>query len=291
MGVLIAWRYPTVLFARLADHTYVSCGTGGKAWSCWGGKTGGTAFVQGTGSTMRADAIAQPDERANIKCYLVNGVCHQAANRILFPAGKLVVGARGYWVSEALFGPYGRVRGVLGLCRAPFYKHTGVSGDLPQCVSAPPGGGGGDLPPQPAGEAELMRYIEEVASLYEGLARLVLADALDEFDARSFQMTLFSRLVDFKLGDRVFAEAQRGALMDTRLAVEVEREKLEGLFFREEIGPGEFVAAFNELTIQFQRRIAEVLSEGDYRKLFDLSSEEPVVLGDPEIAAMAYGAR
>jgi hypothetical protein len=83
MGELVAKAYPTNLFARLADHTYVECSTGGKAWACWGGKTGGHALGHGPASTMRADAIARPDEKANIKCYLINGVCHQAANRIL----------------------------------------------------------------------------------------------------------------------------------------------------------------------------------------------------------------
>ena len=87
MGILVAKRYPTKLFLKLADHTYVECGTGKKAWGCWGGKTGGTALRQAPGSTKRADRIAQTDEKANIKCYLINGVCHQAANRILLPAG------------------------------------------------------------------------------------------------------------------------------------------------------------------------------------------------------------
>ena len=50
MGTLVAMHYPTKLFADLADHTYVMCGTGGAAWSCWGGKTGGNSLRQGTGS-------------------------------------------------------------------------------------------------------------------------------------------------------------------------------------------------------------------------------------------------
>ena len=81
MGDLVAMAYPTKLFANLADHTYVMCGTGGKAWACWGGKTGGTELRRATGSTQRADEIAEPDEHAGITCYLINGVCHQAANR------------------------------------------------------------------------------------------------------------------------------------------------------------------------------------------------------------------
>jgi hypothetical protein len=51
MGTLVAMHYPTVLGLRAADHTYVMCGTGGKAWSCWGGKTGGSILRSGSGST------------------------------------------------------------------------------------------------------------------------------------------------------------------------------------------------------------------------------------------------
>src|SRR5262245_5474911 len=135
MGDLVAKRYPAKLFANLADHTYVECGTGGKGWACWGGKNGGTELRRATGSTKRADEIAEPDEHAGITCYLINGVCHQAANRILLPASITVRGARGYEVSEALFGTYGRPGGFLGMCKAPFDQQAGTTGDLPECTT------------------------------------------------------------------------------------------------------------------------------------------------------------
>jgi hypothetical protein len=134
MGILVAKNYPTSLFGKAADHTYVECSTGVKAWSCWGGKTGGTVLRRAVGSTKRADAIAKPNERAGIKCYLINGVCHQAANRILLPAGITVQGARGYSVSHAMFGAYGRVG--MWPCHAPFNRHLGSGADLPECVTS-----------------------------------------------------------------------------------------------------------------------------------------------------------
>lgn len=73
--------------SSISRRLIVACGTLGKVWGCWGGKTGGTALRRAPGSTLRADRIAEPDERAGITCYLINGVCHQAANRILLPAG------------------------------------------------------------------------------------------------------------------------------------------------------------------------------------------------------------
>ena len=94
MGTLIAVKYPTKLFLKLFDHTYVMCGTGRVRWPCWGGSSGGTAFRSATGSTMRAALIAGADGRAGIACYLVNGVCHQAANRILSAGEATVRGVR-----------------------------------------------------------------------------------------------------------------------------------------------------------------------------------------------------
>jgi hypothetical protein len=134
MGTLVAKKYPTKLFANAADHTYVECSNGARGWSCWGSKTGGTAFNSGAGSTNRADSIAEPNERAGITCYLINGVCHQAANRILLPAGILVSAARGYSVSSAIFGPYGRAG--LWPCSALFNQYAGITGDLPGCMAS-----------------------------------------------------------------------------------------------------------------------------------------------------------
>src|ERR1700694_5160382 len=136
MGTLVVMHYPTQLFAKAADHTYVECAGGGRAWSCWGGKAGGAALRQAAGSTKRADTIAEPNEKANITCYLINGVCHQAANRILLPAAITVNGARGYPVSQALYGVYGRAGPWP--CRAPFNQHAGVNGDLAECTPPAP---------------------------------------------------------------------------------------------------------------------------------------------------------
>jgi hypothetical protein len=57
MGTLIGWAYPTGMALNLADHTYVACGTGGKAWDCWGGKTGGSSIVQGPADEQSYQAL------------------------------------------------------------------------------------------------------------------------------------------------------------------------------------------------------------------------------------------
>lgn len=293
MGTLVAWHYPTGFFAGLADHTYVACGNGGKAWSCWGGKTGGIPLRQGIGSTLRADAIAEPDERANVKCYLVNGVCHQAANRILLPARMIVRGARGYWISEAMFGTYGRPRGARGFCKAPFHQHERVTGELPECRL-----GSGDMElgerglREPEIESETLgAYVAEVAAAYREIEPALIAERVDEGDADSFQAHLFRLMIDFRLGDERAGSSQRETLVEARLSIEPRRREIEDAFFRHALSVRQFVDGINELTIELQERTSEILGERRYRALFDEGPEDRIVLADPAVAQAAYPTR
>ena len=206
MGTLIAMRYRLALTANLADHTYVVCGDGTKAWGCWGDDGGGTALRSGIGSTRRADAIAGGQARAGIDCYLINGVCHQAANRVLLPAGITVRGAAGYDVSEALFGTYGRPHGLAGLCHAPFRKRAGIDGDLaPRPARAAVLRPGPLSPAARADERPLRRrerrYLATVQALYRraAVARTLASSARHAIDAEDFQMALFRLKVAFQL--------------------------------------------------------------------------------------------
>jgi hypothetical protein len=77
-----------------ADHTYVTSSVG-HVWPCFGRSAGGLAICSGAGNVERADCLSNPRAEAGI-VYGVTGVCHQTANRILYPAGKTVSAARGY---------------------------------------------------------------------------------------------------------------------------------------------------------------------------------------------------
>jgi hypothetical protein len=305
MGVLIAKKYATKLFAELADHTYVECGTGGKAWKCWGGKTGGTEFRRGPGSTLRADQISEPNETGGITCYLVNGVCHQAANRILLPANLTVRGARGYEVSEALFGTYGRERGVLGFCQAPFDQHAGTTGDLAVCADTLAknlvnrSGAASRRPASPSkpvpGER---RYLRGVLALYRKAGRpsaragraskASLAEAGRELEA--FHVELFMHQVDFKLASQVSRDLDR-RLKAIRRSTERSRQKIEEWFASEQLSAAEFVREFDAETTVFQHAAAGAMTQAQYRKLFDLKPGDVVTLADPRIVRKAFARR
>lgn len=293
MGALIAMKYPTKLFIGMADHTYVQCGNGGRAWGCWGGKTGGGPLRSGDGSTLRADTIAQPDERAGVTCYLVNGVCHQAANRVLYPAGITVRGARGYDVSELLFGTYGRPRGLLGRCLAPFNRFGSVTGDLPECLAAPRIAGiEATARPTPGPfEARERHYVSRVIEAYDKVAARPLATDAEEFgDLLDFSLHLFLLKVDFNLAEAAGA-VERRRLMELRRQVEIARAPLEVSFGNRELAAGEFADRVEGVFARFQDLAADALPPTHYKALFGQDPGDVIRLADPDIVAKAYGER
>ncbi len=292
MGTLVAMRYPTSLFARGADHTYVMCSTGARAWGCWGGKTGGAFLRHGDGSTNQANAIAEADERAHIKCYLINGVCHQAANRILLPAGITVLGARGYGVSEALFGPYGRLRGPFGTCLSPFDQHTGVTGDLAACLGTRvkmARKAGRPLVQSVQELAREQKYLREALKLYgRARAAMKVRKAVAGPELEGFHAELFMLKAQFNLHKRI-DKSLAGKLRNLRISTERSRMKIEDWFSHNEMKPLEFVEAFDKETLVFQEAAAGVLKADQYKSLFGLNRGEAVVLADPAIVKAVYG--
>lgn len=290
MGTLIAKAYPTELFAKLADHTYIECGTGKKGWRCWGGKSGGSELRRGEGSTGRADKIAQPDEKAGIKCYLINGVCHQAANRILLPAGITVRGARGYSVSEAMFGTYGRVG--YWPCKSPFNKYPGTAGDLPECVPAV-GPGIRRLPEARALTAPDKldwQYINGVLKLYDEAQSILKARALAPAETEGFHVKLFMYMAEFHLGP-MLDKPLAGKLKQVRVRTEKARLKVESAFAEEMMPAREFVEAVNQATISLQDELANAMTPAQYETLLDLKPGDQVILADPRIVAEVYGVK
>jgi len=270
MGMLIAKKYPTILALGAADHTYVECGGGGKAWACWGGKAGGTAFNSGAGSTLRADRIAEPNERAGVTCYLVNGVCHQAANRILIPAGIQVNGARGYVLSLSIYGAYGKTGGRL--CYAPLRTHAGVTGDLPECLSAATA----TPPPRLALAAGEDAHIRATKLAYNRFnARTASAQ-----DAMNFHVSLFEREMAHRFKGTMPRQAAAG-LRQAKTRLELDHHQLTMVWALRNLPAVEFVKSINELTLRFQDDAANTLTPTQYRQMMDLGRDERLVLAEP----------
>jgi len=285
MGTLVAMKYPTTMMAKLADHTYVRCSTGGKAWGCWGGKTGGTSFNSGTGSTKRANAIAGGDEKAGIKCYLVNGVCHQAANRVLYPAGILVSEARGYTLSSLMFGTYGKVG--IWPCKSPFDKHAGVSGDLSACI----GESSDDDDDEDSGGKKIWTkldfwFLRSVRSAYDRFNK----SEHGALDNMKFSIGLFERELKLRLGD--VSRKEYMGLLDAKETMEIQHSALTLHSRNTKMKSrdwSEFVQRFNHITVQFQQDMANTLSDKRYQQLLRLKRDETLLLADPDILRREFG--
>lgn len=281
MGTLIALKYPTNLFGRLADHTYVECGSGAVGWSCWGGKTGGTSFRSGTASTNRANSIAQPDEKANIKCYLINGVCHQAANRILLPAQVTVRGARGYSVSQAMFTTYGRPG--FWPCHSPFMRYPSVSGDMPECVTPE-----SSIDNAPSDRDRLdWQFLRREIEIYNSAVDLFTHEPDTEASV-NYQLLCFANMVDWQLGPMLNRVTIR-RLLNIRLKTERRRLSLEQAYRGENMKGPEFAENFDKLTLDFQDDVANATTREEYAALFELEQDERVTLADPQIVQRQFG--
>ena len=276
MGTLVAMHY--TIAGGVADHTYVMCSTGNAAWGCFGGETGGHPLRQANGSTMRANSIAGPNETGNLNCYLINGVCHQAANRIHFPSGITVTGASGYSVSRSMYGIYGRPNGLFRACNSPFNQHHNVHGDLPECVPVGIGQTG-------------TTYSQAAGSVRPEFGQMGQNDIQGEIElyeranwewSEELGIELFAHMVTSHLGLGIsgYLETQ---LRKIRTGTERKRMELDEAHYNEELGFIEYANAFDELTLSFQHQTADVLSAEQYENLFGLGPENPVTLADPDI--------
>lgn len=105
LGTLIGYAIPAFNLPGL-DHTYVGSNSG-HVWGCHGRSKGGSVVCSGIGNVDQADCLATPVQTAGIR-YGISGVCHQAANRILWPSKTTVAAARGARGSIFAWGLYGR---------------------------------------------------------------------------------------------------------------------------------------------------------------------------------------
>ncbi|MGF6539661.1 hypothetical protein [Paraburkholderia youngii] len=142
---LFAWSVPAYFHGSVVDHTWVTTYdsrvkiypaladvllAGEHYWYSWGGfhARGGTPvsadgfLASGAANLLYASCLCKPDvdpnidpaARGTIFSYGRDGVCHQLSNQILWATGgagaapATVRTSRGYWLSNAVFGTYGK---------------------------------------------------------------------------------------------------------------------------------------------------------------------------------------
>ncbi|GAB6265238.1 MAG: hypothetical protein STSR0001_06830 [Methanothrix sp.] len=261
--------YAVATGAPGADHTYVKCDNPAFSWPCWGRDSGGKEICSGSGYASVADCISQPSSHAGI-IYAVTGVCHQTANRILFPAEEVVVSkAGGYSASVLLYGTYGTNLkewiGRLKKCEDANAKRLSESPEIETPITSPESA-----------------YIQKVIGIYSK------AERTDE----RFDITLLGKelqlMMEFRLGGILDLEEVDSATKLQANFLEIKHE-MDQDFLGGKISIERYVHDANEGIGDFLRQLAEVLGKDQFYKVFGLAPPTgSFALIDLEIAKRAH---
>ncbi len=267
MSTLTGWAVSTA--GGLADHTYVTSDDGRGPWGCFGRSSGGKPICHGTGDGGVADCLSQPSSTAGI-VYGVTGVCHQAANRILLPAGVTVSAAKGYAASHFLYGTYGK----------GFHKWLSTRGVA--CGLSP-----GAPVRQPAAEQTERELMERVSALYnEAAAEAGEADDR-EMEARNNELVAkeVRLMIEHRLGSG-FDASKVDELLNLRAEFLKEKQALDEAWLNGAITGEQFANQVNQRLRELLKRIEDVLGPEAHGRLFgELPADFALI--DPDIAKTA----
>jgi hypothetical protein len=236
--------------ARWWDHTYATS-SDGHLWSCFGRDSGGLILDRGTGDSALADCLAHPIRHPHVYAgitYGLTGLCHQAANRILYPAGIKVARAKGYGGSVFAFGEYG-----LG----PWREKDVCVKMAASSVAPPSEGGKSQMPSETAKQSPSLTPEEMERQEFQALADVSLGEGYDPV----------------KL-------AQVGQL---RLGLRSEQARLVRQLGNRHISRLQYLNLLNELLTRTYSECAKILGTQDFEKLFGTPLNEVVNMVDRDL--------
>jgi hypothetical protein len=234
--------------------------------------------------------------------YALHGVCHQMTNRLLLGSGKFTTdGAANYWLSMATYGIYGTRSPVALVSPLIFIYMVGAHiAFIRQCAECGIPYPGPILTETAAGQ----RLAIEVYKLHldRTISRDIFAMTADEIvqifdDNQAAHLSELRLLVDYRtkhslpenkvraMLDR-YSRAQEESREFAREAANTlprSREQFEARMAASNppVDPIQTAAAINERIHQTQREIADVLTEAEYRDIFDVSRDARTDLVDP----------
>jgi hypothetical protein len=268
-ATLQGWKMPAQNLPS-GDHVYVTS-TCGLQWGCFGRDSGGYPLVTGTGSSILGDCLSNPigwvgpiPMYAGI-WYAVTGVCHQAANRILYAANQTTVsGCRGWALTLSTYGIYG-----LG----PWNQLMVCGGGRTVLNQGSPSrGSGGTLFPGPT-------YLSVTNDRqYGGLGEPHAGLTDQDFVI----MSELSALVRETLGDSIDAPTFR-QLVEIQVEFKREQARLIEALQSKEISPEAYLQLFTKaLTVRMAKNKI-VLGNDRFYQMFGEVGDYPEYLADPEI--------
>lgn len=295
------------------EHTYVRVKVNcddyghfdyGRYWPCWGTwkSEWGREICIDEGSQEIADRCALiPPSMKNYPTagiiYLVNGVCHQTANRILIPAGVKVSKAGGYGLSSFFYGDYGADFLAFLMAYVLLYQSSPIP--INQKKEEPI-----DLskikidPPQPFDDIDDIdrtiwfqkiiqsAYDQNVLDLYsnEVRSRKPGQKITMEENYSLLRKETCMRL-EFLLGDSLSSHEKNSVLNQQEYALkEMEKEKYDLLSGHNNID--KYVKEVNELGSEVIRSLPDIMGPREFEVVFDSPPlKKDFSLFNPHIAA------
>ena len=287
MATLIGYAIPLTTpmpgINQLADHTYVRTADGRGVWGCWGRSDGGSEICRGSGSSKQADCYSQPWGTSGI-IYGVTGVCHQTANRILYPARVIVSGAHGYWLSSLVYGTYGDIAGWA----AQRLRCYWTSGD--KAIKA-------QLKASPEEEANIkhavpvsmegLDYITEILALYEEAPRAPEKLSAKEGAAPAFLNRELEIAIKIKLGKQMDTGKTEAAL-HLQNELHQDMNKLVDELYSGEISPTVYANQADQLFNKKFKLIGAEIGKNNYQKLFAIAPGVKLSLINPDVMTKPY---
>lgn len=266
-----------------ADHTYVTSSDGG-VWPCWGRGSAGRLICSRKGSSAQANCLSQTDSHAGI-LYGLTGVCHQTANRILYPARVLVSGASGYWASVLAYGTYGTSNlAALAEWVVRQARCSKISADLRAkalAARAKPA-----IKPAPA-DAALQAYLDKVDTLYTQHARTLSLATLADAEPIDFLGEELELMADYRLG-AAKAPDSIAALRKAQTDVLQEKKRLNQALIGKKLTADQYARKINQLMAKLMKKSGTLLGKEAHTKLFGIAPQASFKIVDPKILAQYH---
>ena len=248
-AVLSGYAVPA-LRVRWWDHTYVKS-SDGYSWGCFGRDTAGMLLADAVSDSAVADCLAKPIQLPTIYAgirYGLTGVCHQAANRILYVSGITVAKARGYGFSVATWGTYGR----------------GIWPERDQCLKL---AAAVQTPALPKGDEPDMP--SKIPPFISG-------------DNRNTRRAELQALVDSSLGPS-YDRNKIAIIADLQEQLHQEQDKLVNQLDRQFINRRQYLEQFNAMLHRIYSQSEKVLGSQDFEKLFGAPLNQIEHMIDPDV--------
>lgn len=262
-GFAVPMMVPLIGTVR-GEHTYVMSNEGDR-WGCGGRAAGGRLICRGRCDVQLARCLAGPHHDAGIR-YGVTGICHQIANRVLWPADVLVDRAKGYSFCLLLYAQYGRGSWP----ELDFCCHLLGAEDL---LAARKG--------EPMAEPPKKTGLSEPEAAY-------VTESSEEESFVDESVSILRELVDRNLGGGL-DPGKRARLEQIIARMAREQYDLIGAIEHGHMSAEDYFDHFARLVRRTFDEMDRILGRTDFERVFGAPPEAAQTLIDPEAFARAHG--